>query len=98
MQHEDVNHATMHYIACSATALLHINNPLFMLVRKGYTVPVDNVDVRCAIMPQAGGQAVGVTGKDGNLLNARQMTELDIGFVGEVTKVLTSQSFCSFRF
>jgi acetylglutamate kinase len=39
------------------------------------------------LIQQAGGQAVGLSGKDGNMLKARQMVELDIGFVGEVTKV-----------
>lgn len=35
----------------------------------------------------AGGNAVGLCGKDSNLLSARQMVEKDIGFVGEVTRV-----------
>lgn len=40
-----------------------------------------------SLIQQAGGKAVGLTGKDGQLLKARQMVELDIGYVGEVTKV-----------
>jgi len=40
-----------------------------------------------SLIQQAGGRGVGLTGKDGQLLKARQMTELDIGHVGEVTKV-----------
>ncbi|GIL49237.1 hypothetical protein Vafri_5376 [Volvox africanus] len=40
-----------------------------------------------SLIQQAGGKAVGLTGKDGQLLRARQMVELDIGYVGEVTKV-----------
>lgn len=40
-----------------------------------------------SLIQQAGGQAVGLSGKDGSLLRARQMIEKDIGFVGEVTKV-----------
>lgn len=40
-----------------------------------------------SLIQQAGGQAVGLSGKDGGLLKARQMVEKDIGFVGEVTKV-----------
>eukprot|EP01025_Chloroclados_australasicus_P037152 TRINITY_DN3784_c1_g1_i2.p2 TRINITY_DN3784_c1_g1~~TRINITY_DN3784_c1_g1_i2.p2 ORF type:complete len:364 (+),score=63.60 TRINITY_DN3784_c1_g1_i2:64-1092(+) len=34
-----------------------------------------------------GGKAVGLSGKDASLLEARKMTEIDIGFVGEVIKV-----------
>lgn len=40
-----------------------------------------------SLIQQAGGRAVGLSGKDGNLIKARQMVEADIGFVGEVTKV-----------
>ncbi|GFR51260.1 hypothetical protein Agub_g13567 [Astrephomene gubernaculifera] len=40
-----------------------------------------------SLIQQAGGKAVGLTGKDGQLLRARQMVELDIGYVGEVTRV-----------
>ena len=40
-----------------------------------------------SLIQQAGGTAVGLSGKDGGLLRARQMIEKDIGFVGEVTKV-----------
>lgn len=39
------------------------------------------------LIQQAGGRAVGLCGKDANILQARQMVEKDIGFVGEVTKV-----------
>jgi hypothetical protein len=39
------------------------------------------------LIQQAGGRAVGLCGKDSNILQARQMVEKDIGFVGEVTKV-----------
>ncbi|KIZ05081.1 acetylglutamate kinase [Monoraphidium neglectum] len=40
-----------------------------------------------SLIQQAGGKAVGLSGKDGDLLRARQMVEKDIGYVGEVTKV-----------
>ncbi|KAL6764872.1 acetylglutamate kinase [Haematococcus lacustris] len=40
-----------------------------------------------SLIQQAGGQAMGLSGKDGGLLTARQMIEKDIGFVGEVTRV-----------
>ncbi len=41
-----------------------------------------------AAIHQQGGQAVGVSGKDGNLLMARKLEgELDLGFVGEVEQV-----------
>lgn len=40
-----------------------------------------------SLIQQAGGQALGLSGKDGGLLRARQMVEADIGFVGEVTRV-----------
>jgi len=39
------------------------------------------------LMQQAGGRAIGLSGKDGDMLKARQMVEKDIGFVGEVIKV-----------
>ncbi len=35
-----------------------------------------------SLIQQAGGSAVGLSGKDGDLLRARQMMEKDIGFVG----------------
>ncbi|WIA22372.1 hypothetical protein OEZ85_004680 [Tetradesmus obliquus] len=40
-----------------------------------------------SLIQQSGGKAVGLSGKDGDLLRARQMVEKDIGFVGEVTRV-----------
>lgn len=40
-----------------------------------------------SLIQQSGGRAVGLSGKDGGLLRARQMVEKQIGFVGEVTKV-----------
>lgn len=40
-----------------------------------------------SLIQMAGGSAVGLCGKDSNLLSARQMVERDIGFVGEVTQV-----------
>ncbi len=40
-----------------------------------------------ALINQAGGQAVGLCGKDGNLIHARQQGREDIGFVGEVSGV-----------
>lgn len=43
-----------------------------------------------ALIQQAGGRAVGLSGKDGGLLRARRMVEKDIGFVGEVTRVRAS--------
>jgi acetylglutamate kinase len=39
---------------------------------------------------QAGGNAVGLCGKDGNLILARHQEQADIGFVGEVSSVNTS--------
>lgn len=39
------------------------------------------------LIQQAGGQAVGLCGKDNDTILARQMVEKDIGFVGEVTSV-----------
>ena len=38
---------------------------------------------------QAGGKAVGLCGKDGNLITARHQGQDDIGFVGEVSSVNT---------
>ncbi|BAZ04726.1 acetylglutamate kinase [Calothrix sp. NIES-3974] len=47
-----------------------------------------------SLINQAGGQAVGLCGKDGNLIKARPHGEEGIGFVGEVcgvdTKILTT--------
>jgi acetylglutamate kinase len=40
-----------------------------------------------ALMNQAGGSAVGLCGKDGNLITARPQGQEDIGFVGEVSGV-----------
>jgi acetylglutamate kinase len=40
-----------------------------------------------SLINQAGGQAVGLCGKDGNLVTARQILNKDIGFVGEVSSV-----------
>eukprot|EP00878_Enallax_costatus_P021987 GHUV01023308.1.p1 GENE.GHUV01023308.1~~GHUV01023308.1.p1 ORF type:complete len:261 (+),score=41.64 GHUV01023308.1:99-881(+) len=40
-----------------------------------------------SLIQQSGGRAVGLSGKDGDLLRARQMIEKDIGYVGEVTRV-----------
>ena len=34
------------------------------------------------LIQQAGGQAVGLCGKDSSILNARQMVEAEIGYVG----------------
>lgn len=39
------------------------------------------------MIQQAGGQAVGLCGKDSNIIRARQMIEKDIGFVGDITSV-----------
>ncbi len=39
-----------------------------------------------SLIQQAGGQAMGLSGKDGSMLRARQMIEKGIGFVGEVSK------------
>lgn len=39
------------------------------------------------LIQQAGGQAVGLCGKDNDTILARQMVEKEIGFVGEVTSV-----------
>ncbi len=40
-----------------------------------------------SLINQAGGQAVGLCGKDGNLVTARQIAQKEIGFVGEVSSV-----------
>ncbi len=50
------------------------------------------LDTLCLLLPahptwQAGGAAVGLCGKDSDIIRARQMVEKDIGFVGEVTSV-----------
>ena len=39
------------------------------------------------LIQQAGGQAVGLCGKDASLLAARQLVEKEIGFVGDITSV-----------
>lgn len=39
------------------------------------------------LIQQAGGESVGLCGKDSDTILARQMVEKDIGFVGEVTSV-----------
>ncbi|ALJ67082.1 N-acetylglutamate kinase [Synechocystis sp. PCC 6803] len=39
------------------------------------------------LINQAGGKAVGLCGKDGQLMTARTMTNKDVGFVGEVSSV-----------
>jgi acetylglutamate kinase len=40
-----------------------------------------------SLINQAGGNAVGLCGKDGNLITARQMSNESVGFVGEVANV-----------
>ena len=40
-----------------------------------------------SLINQAGGMAVGLCGKDGNLVKARAIPNKDIGFVGEVNSV-----------
>lgn len=42
-----------------------------------------------SLINQAGGSAVGLCGKDGNLVTARQIAQKDIGFVGEIVTVNT---------
>mmetsp|Transcript_16483 Transcript_16483/g.19770 ORF Transcript_16483/g.19770 Transcript_16483/m.19770 type:complete len:391 (-) Transcript_16483:279-1451(-) len=42
-----------------------------------------------SLINQAGGKAVGLCGKDGDLIRARQMTAGDLGFVGDVTGINT---------
>ena len=39
------------------------------------------------LIQQAGGQAVGLCGKDSSIIRARQMVEKDIGFVGDITSI-----------
>lgn len=39
------------------------------------------------LIQQAGGHAVGLCGKDSNIIRARQMVEKDIGFVGDITSI-----------
>ena len=40
-----------------------------------------------SLINQAGGQAVGLCGKDGNLITARSQVDADVGFVGDVTNI-----------
>ncbi len=40
-----------------------------------------------SLINQAGGQAVGLCGKDGNLITARSQGDADVGFVGDVTNI-----------
>ncbi|MEM6839194.1 MAG: acetylglutamate kinase [Cyanobacteria bacterium P01_C01_bin.120] len=40
-----------------------------------------------SLINQAGGAAVGLCGKDGNLITARSQGNADVGFVGEVTNI-----------
>lgn len=40
-----------------------------------------------SLINQAGGSAVGLCGKDGNLVTARRVDNTDVGFVGEVSSV-----------
>jgi acetylglutamate kinase len=42
-----------------------------------------------SLINQAGGSAVGICGKDGSLVTARQVAQADIGFVGDVVGVNT---------
>ncbi|CAL8466941.1 g6477 [Coccomyxa elongata] len=39
------------------------------------------------LIQQAGGQAVGLCGKDSSIIRARQMVEKEIGFVGDITSI-----------
>ena len=39
------------------------------------------------LIQQAGGQAVGICGKDSSIIKAEQMVEKQIGFVGDITSV-----------
>ncbi|MBE9029441.1 acetylglutamate kinase [filamentous cyanobacterium LEGE 11480] len=43
-----------------------------------------------SLINQAGGSAVGICGKDGNLVTARQISQKDVGFVGEIVTVNTN--------
>jgi acetylglutamate kinase len=70
------SHQEPHFIADAATMDI-VEMVLTGRVNKGLV----------SLIQMAGGQAVGLCGKDSNLLTARQMIEKDIGFVGEVTKV-----------
>jgi acetylglutamate kinase len=40
-----------------------------------------------SLINQAGGAAVGLCGKDGNLITARSQEDADVGFVGDVTNI-----------
>ena len=40
-----------------------------------------------SLINQAGGDAVGLCGKDGNLITARSQGDADVGFVGDVTNI-----------
>ncbi len=40
-----------------------------------------------SLINRAGGSAVGICGKDGNLVTARQIEQTDVGFVGEIVTV-----------
>ncbi len=42
-----------------------------------------------SLINQAGGSAVGICGKDGSLVTARQVAQTDVGFVGDVVAVNT---------
>lgn len=42
------------------------------------------------LIQQAGGQAVGICGKDSSIIKAEQMHEKQIGFVGDITSVNAS--------
>ena len=42
------------------------------------------------LIQQAGGQAVGLCGKDSSIIKAEQMVEKQIGFVGDITSVNAS--------
>jgi acetylglutamate kinase len=48
-----------------------------------------NKDI-CALIQRAGGKALGLCGVDGALLQARRITEEDLGLVGEIEAVETS--------
>jgi acetylglutamate kinase len=45
-----------------------------------------------SLIQAAGGNAVGLCGKDSNLIEARMMVDRDIGYVGEVTQARTASS------
>ncbi|MEA5509880.1 acetylglutamate kinase [Crocosphaera sp. UHCC 0190] len=47
-----------------------------------------------SLINQAGGQGVGLCGKDGNLVKARRVDQEGIGFVGEVSKVNAKVVHC----